>query len=165
MRKQHGTIPTLKLSATANYLDLCKYIQQQLGLIGLDVKVDVNPPAALSEQVAQGKCDWFRKSWVADYPDAENYLLLFHSPNRAPEGPNYTRFKNATVDKLYLKARRTTDEHERTELYRQIDKIIMEESPVIVLYYDEILHFTHKNVKGLRSNAMNNLDLRHVKIL
>ena len=165
VRKQHGTIPTLKLSATANYLDLCKYIQQQLGLIGLDVKVDVNPPAALSEQVAQGKCDWFRKSWVADYPDAENYLLLFHSPNRAPEGPNYTRFKNATVDKLYLKARRTTDEHERTELYRQIDKIIMEESPVIVLYYDEILHFTHKNVKGLRSNAMNNLDLRHVKIL
>ena len=41
----------------------------------------------------------------------------------------------------------------------------MEESPVVVLYYDQILHFTHKNVQGLRSNAMNNLDLRFVKIL
>lgn len=165
VKKEHGPLPTLKLSATSNYLDLCKYIQQQLGLIGLDIQVDVNPPAALSEQIAQGKSEWFRKSWVADYPDAENYLSLFYGPNRSPAGPNYTRFNNSKVSKLYLQARRCTDPEQRTRIYQTIDSLVMEESPVVVLYYDQILHFTHKNVQGLRSNAMNNLDLRFVKIL
>lgn len=165
VRKEHGAIPKLKLSTTANYLDLCKYIQQQLGLLGLDIQVDVNPPAALSEQVAQGKTEWFRKSWVADYPDAENYLSLFYGPNRTPAGPNYTRFSNPRVSKLYLQARRCTDPEQRTRIYQTIDSLVMQEAPIMVLYYDQILHFTHKNVKGLRSNAMNNLDLRFVKIL
>ncbi len=157
-------LPKLKLSTTANYLDLCKYIQQQLGLLGMDIQVDVNPPAALREQMAQGKCEWFRGSWVADYPDAENYLSLFYGPNRTPAGPNYTRFSNPTVTKLYTQARSCTDPDQRTRLYQSIDSLVMQEAPVMVLYYDQILHFTHKNVSGLRSNAMNNLDLRYVKI-
>ncbi len=165
VRKEHGKLPKLKLSTTANYLDLCKYIQQQLGLIGLDIQVDVNPPAALSEQVAQGKCEWFRKSWVADYPDAENYLSLFYGPNRTPAGPNYTRFSNSRIDKIYKKIRTENDPEQRFALYREMDSLVMQEAPVMVLYYDQILHFTHKNVQGLRSNAMNNLDLRFVKIL
>lgn len=165
VKKEYGELPSLKLSATANYLDLCKYIQQQLGLLGLTVEVDVNPPAALSEHVAQGKCEWFRKSWVADYPDAENYLSLFYGPNRTPAGPNYTRFKDSRIDKIYKKIRTENDPLRRVALYREMDSLVMQKAPVIVLYYDQILHFTHKNVSGLRSNAMNNLDLRFVKIL
>ena len=156
-------LPALKLSTTSNYLDLCKYIQQQLGLAGIGVQVDVNPPAALREQKAQGQTAWFRGSWVADYPDAENYLSTFCSANCAPAGPNYTRFSNRQFDKLYNEARKETDPARRMELYRQMDNLVMQEAPVVVLYYDQILHFTHKNVKGLRSNAMNTLDLRWVR--
>lgn len=157
-------LPKLKLATTANYLDLCKYIQQQLGLIGIDIQVDVNPPAALREQMAQGKVEWFRGSWVADYPDAENYLSLFYSPNRAPAGPNYTRFSNKRFDRLYDEARKETDPEKRTVLYQNLDAMVMEQAPVVVLYYDQILHFTHKNVHGLSTNAMNTLDLRRVRI-
>lgn len=157
-------LPRLKLGTTANYLDLCKYLQQQLGLIGIDVQVDVNPPAALREQIAQGKVEWFRGSWVADYPDAENYLSLFFSENRAPAGPNYTRFTNKNYDRMYRTARSETNPERRVQQYREMDNLVMQEAPVVVLYYDQILHFTHKNVIGLRSNAMNTLDLRHVRI-
>ena len=157
-------LPKLKLATTANYLDLCKYIQQQLGLIGIDIQVDVNPPAALREQIAQGKVEWFRGSWVADYPDAENYLSLFYSPNRAPAGPNYTRFTDKRFDRLYEQARKETDPEKLAALYRRLDALVMEQAPVVVLYYDQILHFTHKNVHGLSSNAMNTLDLRRVRI-
>jgi peptide/nickel transport system substrate-binding protein len=161
----HGKgLPTLTLSTTSNYLDLCKYIQQQLGLLGMQVKVDVNAPAALREQIAQGKSSWFRGSWIADYPDAENYLSLFYSPNRCPAGSNYTRFRSASYDRLYQQAKQVTDEQQRISLYRKMDQLIINEAPVIVLYYDQVLHFTHKNVQGLRSNAMNALDLRYVKI-
>ena len=161
----HGQgLPRLKLSTTANYLDLCKYLQQQLGLLGIDIQVDVNPPAALRSQIGEGKSAWFRGSWVADYPDAENYLSLFYSGNKAPAGPNYTRFFSPEFDRLYLRARSCTDPQERLALYRTMDSLVMAEAPVMVLYYDQILHFTHKNVSGLRSNAMNCPDLRHVRI-
>ena len=161
----HGKgLPTLTLSTTSSYLDLCKYIQQQLGLLGIDIKVDVNPPAALREQIAQGKSSWFRGSWIADYPDAENYLSLFYSGNRCPAGANYTRYSNPHYDRLYLQAKGATDPQRRIALYRQMDKIVMRDAPVIILYYDQVLHFTHKNIHGLRSNAMNALDLRYVTI-
>ena len=161
----HGKgLPPITLSTTSNYLDLCKYIQQQLGLLGINVKIDVAPPVALREQVAQGKSGWFRRSWIADYPDPENYLMLFYSPNRCPEGSNYTRYSSRTYDRLYTKAKATNDPAARAVLYRQMDSLLMVEAPVVILYYDQILHFTHKNVHGLRSNAMNALDLRYVTI-
>lgn len=157
-------LPILTLSTTSSYLDLCKYIQQQLGLINIKIDIDVNPPAALREHIAQGKSVWFRGSWIADYPDAENYLSLFYSPNFAPTGPNYTHFRSSEFDKIFQKAVSEPDDERRIRLYQKLDQMIVEEAPVVVLYYDQILHFTHKNVGGLRSNAMNALDLRHVKI-
>lgn len=160
----HGKgLPTLVLSTTSSYLDLCKYIQQQLGLMGVKVEIDVHPPAALREAIAQGKTDWFRGSWVADYPDAQNYLSLFYSGNFTPNGPNYTHFSNARYDALYRRALKESDVETRQRLYQQMDSIAAVEAPIIVLYYDQILHFTHKNINGLRSNAMNALDLRRVR--
>lgn len=156
-------LPPLKLSTTPTYLDLCKYIQQQLGLLGIRVQIDVNPPAALRSQIGEGKNAWFRGSWVADYPDPENYLSLFYSPNRTPAGPNYTRFSNPQFDSLYLRARTCTSPTQRTALYKTMDSLVISHAPVIVLYYDQILHFTHKNISGLRTNAMNCPDLRHVR--
>lgn len=156
-------LPPLILATTSSYVDLCKYIQQQLGLIGIQVKIDVHPPAALREAIAQGKTDWFRGSWVADYPDAQNYLSLFYSGNYAPNGPNYTHFSNAHYDALYQQALSENNITIRQHLYQQMDSIAVTEAPIVVLYYDQILHFTHKNVSGLRSNAMNALDLRRVK--
>lgn len=156
-------LPAIQLATTSSYLDLSRYIQQQLDLIGIKIKIDVNPPAALREQIAQGKSLWFRGSWIADYPDAENYLSLFYSPNRAPAGPNYTHYHNPRFDKLYQQAQKETRESYRVKIYREMDSILMEDAPVVVLYYDQILHFTHPNIKGLRSNGMNALDLRYVK--
>lgn len=156
-------LPTITLATTSSYLDLCKYIQQQLGLLGINIKVDVNPPAALREQIAQGKSSWFRGSWIADYPDAENYLSLFYSHNRCPAGANYTRYSSPAYDKLYQKAKAITDESTRAKIYRQMDSLIMQDAPVVVLYYDQVIHFTHNNIHGLRTNALNALDLRWVK--
>ncbi len=156
-------LPPITLSTTASYLDLCKYIQQQLGLIGLDVRLDVSPPAALRESMAQGKAQWFRGSWIADYPDAENYLSLFYSPNRAPKGSNYTRFSSKTYDRLYEKARRETDPAKRAAIYAEMNAHLIDQAPIVVLYYDQVLRFTQPNITGIEPNAMNHLVLKYAK--
>jgi peptide/nickel transport system substrate-binding protein len=155
--------PEIKLVTTSDYLDLCKYVQSQLGELGMNIQVEVSPAAAMREMKATSKLDFFRASWIADYPDAENYLSLFYSRNFAPNGPNYTHFSDKNFDLLYEKAMREIDDDSRMSLYREMDSIIMQNSPVIVLYYDQSLRFVRKNISGMTSNPINLLNLKHIR--
>jgi len=151
------------LSTTSSYLDLCEYIQNKLQDIGLKVRVEVNPPSTHRQMVATSKLNFFRGSWIADYPDAENYLSLFYSKNFCPNGPNYTHFNNSTYNKLYEQALSETNDSLRAKLYQQMDKIIIENAVIVPLYYDRVLRFTSKDISGFNSNAMNLLDLKRVR--
>jgi len=156
-------LPPITLTTNASYLDLCKFIQSQLGEIGIKIKIDVTPPATLREMIAQSKVSFFRGSWIADYPDAENYLSLFYTSNFCPAGPNYTHFSSVTFDKIYGECMNETNDSVRGLKYMQMDRILIEEAPVVVLYYDEVLRFSRKNISGLGSNPLNLLNLKHVK--
>ncbi|OSY87843.1 ABC transporter substrate-binding protein [Tenacibaculum holothuriorum] len=155
--------PQITITTNSNYLDLCEFIQRELQKIGLDTKVDVIPPSTLRQGKASGKLPIFRASWIADYPDAENYLSLFYSKNFTPNGPNYTHFKNETFDELYEQSIKEVSVDKRYMLYQKMDSIIIEEAPIIPLYYDEVIRFRQKNVKGLGINPIDLLDLRRVK--
>lgn len=151
------------LTTTNDYLDLCEYIQQQLSQFGIIINIDVNTGATYREMVANSKLEFFRGSWIADYPDAENYMALFYSKNLSPSGPNYTQYKNDAFDNLYLKSLNEIDDSERDRIYREMDKLIMNDAVVVPLYYDEVILFTNLHISGLESNPMNLLNLKYVK--
>lgn len=155
--------PKIQMSTSASYLDIAEYLLREWQKIGLNVQVDVNPPSTLTQSISTGKVSFFKASWIADYPDAENYLSLFYSGNFAPNGPNYTHFKNAEFDKLYEAAFNETDDKKRQELYKKMDELVMEEAPVIPLFYDKASRFTRSNVNGLGINPLNLLVLKRVK--
>jgi len=155
-------LPEIVLQTTSTYQDLCEYIQQQLAEINIKIKLDVVPPATLREMVSQSKTGFFRASWIADYPDAENYMSLFYSKNEVPNGPNYTHFVNAKFDRLYESAVSEPNAEIRTGLYEKMNRIVMEQSPVVVLYYDMAVRFISKRIKNLHPNAMNLLNLKKV---
>lgn len=155
--------PKIQMSTSASYLDIAEYLQREWQKIGLNVEVDVNPPSTLTQSIATGKVSFFKASWIADYPDAENYLSLFYSKNFSPGGPNYTHFKNEEFDRLYEQAFLITDDAKRQELYKKMDAIVMEEAPVIPLFYDKASRFTRSNVTGLGINPLNLLVLKRVK--
>jgi peptide/nickel transport system substrate-binding protein len=155
--------PSITISTNSQYLDLCEYIQRELQRTGLHVNIDVMPPSTLRQTKVSGQLSIFRGSWVADYPDAENYLFIFHSKNFSPNGPNYTHYSSKEFDALYEKAIQTTNLKKRHVLYRQMDSLIMASAVVIPLYYDEVVRFSQKNVKGLGINPINLLNLKRVK--
>lgn len=157
--------PEIKLVTTADYLDLCKYVQSQLGEFGLMIEVEVSPAAAMREMKANSKIQFFRASWIADYPDAENYLSLFYSKNFAPNGPNYTHFSNPKFDSLYDKAMLVTNIETRDLIYRQMDSLVMANSPVVILFYDESIRFVSKGIVGMTSNPINLLNLKNIRKL
>lgn len=155
--------PSITISTNSQYLDLCEYIQRELQRTGLQVNIDVMPPSTLRQAKVNGQLSIFRGSWVADYPDAENYLFIFHSKNFSPNGPNYTHYSTKEFDALYEKAIQTTDNSKRYVLYQKMDSLIMESAVVIPLYYDEVVRFSQKNISGLGINPVNLLSLKRVK--
>jgi len=154
----------LTLSTTTDYVDLCEYVQHQLGEFGLKVKVDVLPASAHREKTSKGDLPFFRKSWLADYPDDENFMALYYSENHSPKGPNYTHFSSELFDGFYTEAIEEINPERRAALYAQMDSLVMTSAPIVPLYYDMVIRFVSKEVSGLDQNPMNVLDLRRVKI-
>ncbi|GAC1373796.1 MAG: ABC transporter substrate-binding protein [Hymenobacter sp.] len=153
----------LRLSTVLERKEIGEYLQKQWADVGVQVQIDINQSAAQQDLVDNGRVAFFAKSWLGDYPDAENYLALFYSPNFSPAGPDKTHFKSAAYDNLYDEARRTPDVARRTALYQAMDRLIVAECPVISLYYDEVIRLTQNNVRGLTPNPMNQLLLERVQ--
>jgi len=155
--------PSVIITTTSNYLSFCEFIQRELQKIGLKISIEVMPPSSLKSAKSNGKLDLFRASWVADYPDAQNYLSLFYSKNFAPNGPNYTHFKNTQFDSWYEEAMQEIDNTTRVELYEKMDALVVEQAPVVALFYDEVVRFTLVNVNGLGINPTNLLEVKNVR--
>jgi peptide/nickel transport system substrate-binding protein len=156
-------LPEITLTTTSDYLDICEYIQHELYEIGIVIEIEVNTGAAFRDRMANGQLQFFRGSWIADYPDAENYLSLFYSRNFSPGGPNYTRYSNPGYDLLFERALGVMKETERRSLYQRLDSIIVDEAVVVPLYYDQVVRFVPKDLEGLGSNPMNLLDLKRAR--
>ncbi len=151
----------ITLKTVPVYAELGAFVAKQLEDIGMRVIVETVQRASLLEEIAKSKALFFRGSWIADYPDAENYLSVFYGKNPAP--PNYTRYKNPQFDKLYEAALLETRDSVRYELYRKMDQMVMYDAPVIPLWYDMAIHLVQNGITGFKPNALNLLELRRAR--
>lgn len=156
-------LPAIRLLTIAVYADMANFIAKQLEESGIRVQVEVVQKALLLDMTSNSRAAFFRGSWIADYPDAENYLSVFYSRNPAP--PNYTRYKNPLFDALFEKAIRETNDSLRYDLYRQADQLMIQDAPVVPLWYDKIVWLVQPNIQGFKPNALNLLELRKISIL
>ncbi|MBE7169661.1 MAG: ABC transporter substrate-binding protein [Williamsia sp.] len=154
--------PVVKLLTIPNYAEFANFIAGQLHEAGIRVQVEVLQKSLLLEETAKSEAPFFRGSWIADYPDAENYLSVFYSKNPAP--PNYTRYKNPRFDALYEKALTENREEEKLRMYQEMDQLVMEDAPVVPLWYDQVLRLVQPRVRNFVPNGLNLLELRKVYI-
>ena len=153
----NNPMPEIELFTNKDYLDLTTFIARQWQEIGVKVKIEVLESSILRDGMRKSSIPFFRASWIADYPDAESFLCMFYSKHPAP--PNYTRYSNPDFDELYEKAIKTDDIEERYRLYHRMDRMLIEDAPVIFLFYDETALFSLKNIKGISDNAVNLLEV------
>jgi oligopeptide transport system substrate-binding protein len=155
-------LPAITLLTIPQYADLGSYIANELQQVGIKVQVEAVQKSLLLEQTAKSQALFFRGSWIADYPDAENYLSVFYSKYPAP--PNYTRFKSIGFDNLYESALTEKDDAARGRIYQEADRYIINNAPVVPLWYDMAIHLLHPYVEGLTANGLNLLELRRVHL-
>lgn len=153
--------PLITINTNSDYVDIATFLTSQWKQIGVNAKIEIIESASLRNAMTKGTIPMFRASWIGDYPDAENYFSLFYSGNPAP--PRYTRFENKAFDSLYQSALKENNDSFRYSLYHQMEAILIEESPIIFLFYDQTALCAGAEWANLPSNAINLLSLKRVQ--
>jgi len=156
-------MPEITLSTSTTYKDLIEFIQGELTTMGIRVKVDVTPSASLRELMSKNEVNFFRGSWIADYPDAENYLSVFYSKNKVPYGPNYTGYFNEEFDRLFVQSYYENDPKKRYVLNQRMDNMVMENASVVPILYDQSVTMLQNNISGYSINPLFWMTLKRVK--
>ncbi|MGA0817469.1 MAG: ABC transporter substrate-binding protein [Schleiferiaceae bacterium] len=149
-------VKPLVLSTTASYRDIAEFLQSAWTDLGLPVEVQVLPSATFREDKAQGRLGLYRASWIADYPDPENYLMLYG----APGGPNVSGYAGIPGFREFTAE---SDPARRANLAAQLDARLHQDAALIPLFYDVSLRAWPKEWVGPPPHPMNDLDLRRVR--
>jgi peptide/nickel transport system substrate-binding protein len=134
-------------------------IQSNLKAVGVTVTLQTMEWGAYLAKLRSKEQDLFALSWMAgnEDPDMVMYPLL-HSSQWTPNGPNRALYKNEKFDELLHQARLTTDEKKRADLYRQAQRILVDDAPWIFVDH-EIQTAAHaKRVQGFKLHP--SFDLR-----
>lgn len=139
-------------------------VQQMWKEIGVNMELkQVDFPQHL-DMVRSAKLHLWRTSWVGDYPDPENFLALFYSAHRSPNGPNTTHVQRSDVDSLYESALSPLlTPQQRYDAYRSMEQVIVEECPWIFLYYNIIQRLVQPTITGLPLDGTDRLVLERVR--
>ncbi|GAB6099251.1 ABC transporter substrate-binding protein [Halanaerocella petrolearia] len=114
---------------------IAEAVQASFKKIGVDVKLVNVDWGTYIQKVDNGNTQMFRMSWLADYPDPDNFLhVLFHSDNLGTGG-NYVFYESKKVDKMLNKAQQMEPGQERIKLYQKIEEQIVNDAPWIPVYY------------------------------
>ncbi len=116
---------------------------------GIVLKASYNNWPAFLEKMDRRQGQLFQLGWVADYPDPENFLQLFHSDNVSP-GPNHANYTNPEFDKLYEKMRVMLPCDEKDRLCEQMADIIIEDCPWIFMNQPMSYALIHNWLKNFK---------------
>jgi ABC-type transport system substrate-binding protein len=163
-----GPLPTIVLTmggtdSTARQVG--QWFTRAYEQVGLTLEVDYMDWPSAQEKVKTKSAQMYAMGWVADIPDAENFMQLFYGPNGSP-GPNNMNYKNPEADALYEKLSVMEDSPERVELVRQMQQQVVDDLPCVltihrvafVLRYDWLKNYK-PHVFGYGLGKYRNLDI------
>ena len=104
--------------------------------IGVKLELAFQTWDAFLKSVNEGRVQLFRMGWVGDYPDAQNFLQLFHSKNKSP-GPNHSDYENPAFDAEYDAALAAETPEERNGHWRKCQEIVRGDCPWIFTHFNK----------------------------
>jgi peptide/nickel transport system substrate-binding protein len=117
--------------------------------------------------ITNGTAKIWRSGWVADYPDAENFLSLFYSGNieeNKKNSVNSFKFRSSEFDTMFEKALKELDTEKRNSLFVKCDQMVVDQAAVMPLVTDDFLIIVNARVRDLKTNSMEYLDFSSIYI-
>ena len=137
--------------------------------LNINVDFEVIPMTKKLELAAFGKSDIIRDSWLADYPSPESFLNVFYGATIPKDPsqksfPNTARYKNAQYDKYFAMGRDAINRDSSFAYFMKAEQILMNDAPLMVLWYDGNYKLTRYGIENAYTNAMRYRNLSDVFI-
>jgi len=124
--------------------------------LGINVELKNEEWAVFQDTRNNFQYSMARHGWIADYNDPMTFLDMWTTGN----GQNNAGYSNKEYDKLIAQAKVELDDAKRTELLHKAEDILMDESPIIPLYYYTNVLCIDKNVKGTYKSPLGQMEFR-----
>ena len=107
------------------------WMRRQFGHLGVQLDIRATDYNRFQEKMARGVAQMYMWGWVADYPDAENFLFLLYGPNvkAGKGGENASNYENPEYDALFEKMRDLPDGPEKEQVIAQMTRILQQDAP------------------------------------
>ncbi len=165
--------PTVRLvinSGGSRNTNVASEIQNQLREV-LNVNIEINNVSFEQKRLDEdyARSDMFRDGWTADYPSAQSFLLMFYGADvpdslSQPSFPNTTRYRNSEFDKLFESARKAKTLEESNKFFFEAEQLMINDAPVMVLWYDENYLLMQSYVQNFSTNSMRLFNFSEVYI-
>ena len=161
-----GNLPPITLTTTGYGGE----ISQSLGAIitqwrenlGVEVEVRMLEPERYLYHLTQEKDEMFDMGWIADYPHPQDFLeILFRTGSES----NYSEYSNSEVDSLLYEAAVEMDSAQSLELYRQIERLLVEDAACLPLWFEENYILVKPRIEDYKLNPMGYASLNQVSII
>ncbi|MFM1653499.1 ABC transporter substrate-binding protein [Brevibacillus sp. B_LB10_24] len=129
-------------------------LQAFMADIGVKLNLQKVAYATMREMIDKGEFDLCLGVWSPDFGDPYMFMNYWFDSNNFGLAGNRAFYKNDQVDQTIRKATSINDQAERTKLYQEAQKIVIDEAPYIYLYQKDFLLPVSKNVKGFVYNPM-----------
>jgi peptide/nickel transport system substrate-binding protein len=155
-------------SSGSKNADVVVEIQKQLqDVLNINIDFDVVSLKQKLEDEKYARADIFRSTWVADFPSPENFLWIFYGANvpkdtAQPSWPNSTRYKNVDFDKLFEAGKSAKTTEESYTDFMKAEQVLMDDAPIIVLWYEVNNRLTKSSIHNYFSNPMRYNDYSQV---
>ena len=142
--------PTMRIlyNTNDNHQAIAQVIQQDWkNNLGIEVRLENMEWRTFLSNVSETQFDIARAGWIGDYPDPNTFLDMF-----VTDGPNnQTNWSNQQYDEL-IESAKTLRGDERLKALSDAEKILMEEQPIIPIYYYVSKNMVSDRVKGFSAN-------------
>ena len=158
-------LPPLTFTTTnsSTAAQMAEFFKLNLEKIGVKVKIETSSWPQFTEKIRDKKAQIWGIAWLADYPDAENFLQLLYGKNVSP-GPNGSNFVNKEFDKLYEKAALMPPGEERTKIYQRMRDIVVEKSPWVPGVHRLGYRMYHGWLKNFKTHAIVNDTFKYLRV-
>lgn len=140
-----------------------EFFKRDMDALGIKTQVQLNSFPEYLDKEKTGRLQIFMGGWIADYPDAENFLQLLYGPNRPP-GQNATSFNDAEFNRLFAQLQQTIDHKARIELIKQLVQIVVTQKPWIADFYSTRYELVQPWIKNYRQHPFNYNFIKYLKI-
>jgi ABC-type transport system substrate-binding protein len=146
-------LPELKydISDSTTSRQGAEFFQKQMDQIGVKIKIVSSPWPEFQAKIKKKSVEVYGLAWMADYPDAENFLQLFYGPNKSP-GANGSNYDDPGFNKAFEDAVSMQDSPARTAKYEKLNKFLAEEAVALFGLHRQSYTLKHGWVKNFHNS-------------